>query len=230
MMADNMKVWNALKEPPATALKKIGGGRLKGMTDINPQWRYQAMTEQFGVCGIGWRYDILESWTENGSDGQICVFAKICLYIWDDGRDKWSGAIPGIGGSMLVAQEKNGLYTSDEAYKMAVTDALSVAMKMLGVAANIYMGLSDSKYEKKQPQISNLPRKPDKITKKDSDNIFKIGYQLQLSDDTIKDIILWKCGKENVDTRDVKMLEHFIPHKAFDATRDEYFKSQMEDK
>ena len=33
---------------------------------------------------------------------------------------------------------------------MATTDALSVAMKQLGVAADVYMGLSDSKYDKKE--------------------------------------------------------------------------------
>ena len=52
-MTDNLKLWEAVKQPPASALKPIGGGRLKGMTDIKPQWRYLVMTEQFGPCGFG---------------------------------------------------------------------------------------------------------------------------------------------------------------------------------
>ena len=147
---NNMQVWNALKQPPKTALKSIGAGRLKGKTDINPQWRYQAMTEQFGPCGIGWKYEIKRTWIEPTVDSQVMAFAEVAIYIKDG--DKWSDAIPGIGGSMMVAKEKSGPYASDECFKMAVTDALSVALKMLGVAADIYGGLWDgSKYLNAEP-------------------------------------------------------------------------------
>ena len=161
-----MEIWNALSKPPKSALKQITGGRLKGMTDINPQWRYKAMTEQFGVCGVGWTYEIDSTWFEHGADGQVCAFAKVTLYTYMEHLNSWSRGISGIGGSMLVAKEKNGLYTSDECYKMAVTDALSVAMKMLGVASDIYEGLWDgSKYrdapepkpsQKQEPNIEKI--------------------------------------------------------------------------
>jgi len=152
-MSENMKIWDALKTPPKDALKEIKGGRLKGFTDVNPQWRYEAMTKQFGSCGIGWKYEVEKLWTEEGSDSQVFAFAEIRLYIRDinegDGRGSWSAPIPGVGGSKLVAQESSGLYSSDEAYKMAITDALSVALKMLGVAAEIYRGTWDaSKHDK----------------------------------------------------------------------------------
>jgi hypothetical protein len=53
---------------------------------------------------------------------------------------------------MLVEQEKNGLHTNDECFKMAVTDALSVAMKSLGMAADVYKGLWDgTKYKTVEP-------------------------------------------------------------------------------
>lgn len=141
----NMDIWNKVARPPATALKPITGGRLKGKTDINPQWRFQAMTEVFGAAGVGWKYTIDKLWTEPGSDGQIMAFALINLYTAKE-KD-WNQPIPGIGGSTLIQKETGGLYSNDEAYKMAVTDALSVAMKSLGVAADIYAGLWDgSKY------------------------------------------------------------------------------------
>ena len=156
-----MEIWNALKQPPVSALKKIGGGRLKGMTDINPQWRYKAMTEQFGICGVGWTYKIINTWSEQGADGVILAFAKIALLIKIE--DVWSEPIPGIGGSTMVAKETSGLYSSDECYKMAVTDALSVAMKMLGVASDIYEGLWDgSKYRDASEQ------RPRKTTQKNN--------------------------------------------------------------
>lgn len=142
----NMTIWDAVKQPPKTALKQIGGGRLKGMTDINPQWRYQVMTEQFGICGIGWKYIVKRVWSESTTDGQAFAFAEVELYI--KAGDIWRDPIPGIGGSMLIVKEANGLHLNDEAYKMAITDALSVAMKMLGVGADIYAGFWDgTKYK-----------------------------------------------------------------------------------
>lgn len=145
-MPDNMAIWNSVNKPPASALKTIKGGRLKGMTDVNPQWRYQAMTEQFGPCGFGWRYEITKLWNEPTTDGQVLAFATVNVFVKStDGQ--WGEPIPGIGGSAMVAKESAGPRGSDECYKMAVTDALSVALKMLGVAADIYAGLWDgSKY------------------------------------------------------------------------------------
>lgn len=149
-MSDNLDIWDALSKPPAEHLKKISGGRIHGMTDIKPQWRLQAMTERFGPCGLGWKYTIEKLWTEAGSEGQIAAFAQINLHFAHDGE--WSEPIPGIGGSMLVEKEKKGPYTSDECYKMAVTDALSVAMKALGVAADVYLGNWDgSKWKNVEP-------------------------------------------------------------------------------
>ena len=152
-MSDNLKTWMAVCRPPETALKQIGGGRLKGMTDINPQWRYKAMTEQFGTVGIGWKYRVTDRWQHEDATGQIAVFVSVALQIKDGAI--WSDDIHGSGGAMLIAQEKNGLFFSDEAYKMAETDALSVAMKQIGVAADIYMGMfNGSNYTRPAADVS----------------------------------------------------------------------------
>ena len=160
----NLDYWEKFSRPPLTALKQIGGGRLRGKTDINPQWRLQAMTEAFGPCGIGWKYTIDKLWTEQGTDGQVCAFALVSVYVRSEFHESgYSDPVPGIGGSMLIEKEKSGLYTSDEAYKMAVTDALSVAFKSLGVAAEIYLGNFDgSKYketERNKEDIAELSAK-----------------------------------------------------------------------
>lgn len=136
--------WTSMSQPPKWALKEIGAGRLKGKTDINPQWRLQAMTEQYGEIGTGWKYSIDKLWTENGADGEVMAFALVSVFV---NNGEWSQPVPGVGGSTLIAKEKNGMYNNDEAFKMAVTDALSVALKAFGVAADIYSGLWDgSKY------------------------------------------------------------------------------------
>jgi len=214
-MAEKMEVWNALKTPPASALKKIGGGRLKGMTDISPQWRYQIMTEQFGMCGVGWKYDIVRTWSELGSDGQIFAFAEIKLYIMDSAV--WSDAIPGVGGSMLVEKETKGMHSSDEGYKMAITDALSVAMKMIGVAADIYMGLSDSKY-KSTPR--DKPKDPgdgnNEMSSKQWNFIKSIGVKAhELTEKEIVDMVKWKAEQENLSPRHWKMSKLLLPEENF---------------
>ena len=148
-----LSLWQRLARPPETAIKAIQAGRLRGKSDINPQWRFQAVTEAFGPVGTGWTYTIDRLWLEPGSPPEVCAFALVSVRYKKDGE--WSEPFPGIGGSSFVTQEKSGPYTSDEAYKMAVTDALSVAFKALGVAADIYLGNWDgSKYRNDAPSPS----------------------------------------------------------------------------
>lgn len=143
-MADNMTLYNAVRTPPPEALREIKAGRLAGKSDINPMWRIKTLTEQFGPCGVGWKYTIEKLWTEQGANGEIAAFALINLY--HKIGEGWSEPIPGIGGNSFVAKEKSGMYTSDECYKMALTDAMSVACKALGVAADVYWQADKTKY------------------------------------------------------------------------------------
>ena len=164
---DNLHIWNKLKRPPKSGLKQIKGGRMSGATNIEPQWRLKAMTELFGAVGTGWKYELKRVWTET-LDKEIACFAIIDLFYKTD--DGWSEPTPGLGGSMLLKQEKAGLHSDDEGYKKAITDALSVAMKELGVAADIYMGLwNGSKYNDPKPQTAqkdNDTPPPSKVTKR----------------------------------------------------------------
>lgn len=143
---DNMRIYNALRCPPDSALRPIQAGRLKGKSDINPMWRIKALTEQFGPCGVGWKYEIERLWLEPGAGGEVAAFAQIGFYTREG--EEWSEKIPGVGGSMLIVKEKNGLYTNDECYKMALTDALSVACKALGGAADVYWDKDPTKYDR----------------------------------------------------------------------------------
>ena len=60
---------------------------------------------------------------------------------------------------MFVAKEKSGLYTSDECYKMALTDAISVACKALGMGADIYWQSDRTKYDNQLSQQTSKPAK-----------------------------------------------------------------------
>jgi hypothetical protein len=154
---NNLDIYEKVRAVPAEAQKSIGGGRLKGMTDINPMWRIKALTEQFGPCGFGWKYEIAKQWTEVTTPEETAAFVNINLYVRHNGE--WSEAIPGTGGSSLLTMEKNGLYTNDECYKMALTDAISVACKALGFGADIYWAKDNTKYNDAKKE--NTPPPPE---------------------------------------------------------------------
>ena len=169
--------WERLSKPPREALKTIAGGRLKGMTDVNPQWRYKAMTDVYGACGGMWGYSIDKLWLEDGVEGEKVAFAQVSVWAGDT-----VAKIPGIGGSMLIAREKDRdgggtkLRTNDEAYKMAVTDALSVALKMLGVASAIYEGRWDGTKYRDTPMEKITPNAGagEDLTEKQRDKVDKL--------------------------------------------------------
>ena len=141
---DNMEIYSQVCEVPKEAQKTIGAGRLKGMTDINPMWRIRTLTEMFGPAGIGWVAPIKRTWLDNGANGEITVNVECELSYKYNGE--WSNPVSGIGGSKLVTKESAGLYTDDEAYKKAYTDALSVACKAIGMGAKVYWGADNTKY------------------------------------------------------------------------------------
>lgn len=142
-MDENLKIYNEVRTVPTEAKRSITGGRLKGKTEINPMWRIKTLTDQFGPCGIGWYYEVTKQWLEP-SGNEVAAFVNINLYIKVVGE--WSKPIPGVGGAMFVENQKSGAYVSDECYKMATTDAISVACKQLGIGADVYWDADKTKY------------------------------------------------------------------------------------
>lgn len=143
---ENMKLWENFRSVPDEAKKPIvGHPKLKGMTDINPVWRQKKLTEIFGPVGFGWYTETIKEWTEPGANGEILFFVKINLYVKYDGE--WSKPIEGQGGNKLINKYSKGLDSNDEALKMAYTDALSVACKPLGIAADVYFEKDRTKYD-----------------------------------------------------------------------------------
>lgn len=149
---ENMELYNKVRSVPQEAQKTIQGGRLKGFTDINPMWRIQTLTENFGPCGVGWYIDIKHKWIDVcDKTGEAIANVIIDLYVKTKsdktGLEEWSKPIIGIGGSRFVSSEKNGIQVSDECFKMALTDAISVACKNLGFGADIYWKDGRTKYD-----------------------------------------------------------------------------------
>lgn len=190
---ENLRIYEQARSVPSYALKEIKAGRLKGMSDINPMFRIKRMTEMFGPCGIGWKYEITKQWLE-AYGNEVKAFTNINLYFKWEGE--WSEAIPGTGGSAFVAQERSGAYVNDEVYKMSLTDAISVATKALGVAADIYyakdgkaLNPGDSKYQ----QLTNEPQK----TQSEHDRL-KAKYPSVFAAQTIDDLKAIFAANQNL--------------------------------
>ncbi len=141
----NLFIYEQARAVPDEAQKEIKGGRLAGMTDINPMWRIKKMTELFGPCGVGWATKNESYSLQSSPTGEVAVIYELDLIVKQNGE--WSLPIKGIGGAMYIAKEKNGLCCDDEAFKKAKTDAFSVACKALGVGADVYFAKDKSKYD-----------------------------------------------------------------------------------
>jgi len=196
--------YDKLRRPPVSALRQIQAGDLKGKTDINPQWRYEIMDKVFGPCGTAWKYEVVKLWDYPTSDGTVLAFAQVNVFVKDG--DKWSDPIPAAGGNTLVdmvkGYEQNGpkrAKPNDEGYKMAITDALGTALKMLGVAADIYSGRWDgAKYaDDVEPNQKNVELEKRTVElealiaggKFDSENAIRAGNAVK--NGNIEKIIQW---------------------------------------
>ncbi len=164
---DNLFIYNKFRAVPAEAKKTIKAGKLKDFTDINPMWRLKMLTEQFGPCGFGWYIETEEHWTETFGN-EIGVFCKVGLKVKNSDTGEWSAPIIGIGGSKLAGKGV-GDGINDEAYKMAYTDAISIACKNLGMAADVYFEKDRTKYnsyeepsQTKQSTATESPQAPSK--------------------------------------------------------------------
>lgn len=154
----NLDLYNLYSQPPESALKAFNNGKFSG-TDINPMWRIKALTEAFGPCGIGWYTDVVRMWREDTDDGTATVYCHLNLYIKQGGE--WSKPITGVGGNTLTKKVKTGTSTTDEAYKMAYTDAMGIACKALGIGADVWWKEARSKYTANDvpAQEQTTPRK-----------------------------------------------------------------------
>lgn len=167
----NLDYYELGRQVPQEAKKEIRGGRMNGKTDINPMWRIKKLTEMFGPCGIGWYYDVTNRWLEKYGD-EVACFVEIGLYIKVSGE--WSKPIYGIGGNMFAEKEKGGIHVSDECYKMATTDAISVSCKQLGIGADVYWDADKTKYTESREKTEER-KTPDRL-KEVFKELARIGY------------------------------------------------------
>lgn len=225
---NNLEFYEQLREVPAEAKKSFDNGRFKG-TDINPMWRIKRMTELFGPCGIGWYYEVVNRSLEHSSDSNvICAFIGINLYVKVNGE--WSKPIYGEGGNTMSVWNRkySCVDTSDEAYKMALTDAFSNATKQLGLGADIWFE-NDKKHSTKydlqtERKADNVDIPFDKMTPEQFKDVWFTERKITVDD--IGDIAkAWRLF-DKPQTVDIEVVLNAVIRKAGlvpENATDEYF-------
>jgi hypothetical protein len=143
-MINNLELWESVcKTDPKYTKKFKRPGGFEG-TAQNPTYAIKKMTEIFGSCGSGWGIGKPDFHVQEHGELGTAVYCTIELWYKADGE---KCSTYGVGGDTIVTKGKNGLTLDDEAFKKAQTDAMTNAMKTLGVAADLYLGMyDDSKY------------------------------------------------------------------------------------
>jgi hypothetical protein len=134
------------------------------------------LTEMFGPVGIGWYYKIVDKRIET-IDTQSAAFVDIELFYKHNGE--WSMPVQGTGGSSFLTVESSGkAYMSDECFKMALTDAISIACKAIGFGADVYYAKDRTKYDVVDDKPKLEPKKQDlpKPTKLDCNELLTVGF------------------------------------------------------
>lgn len=159
---ENTALWDKLgkTDPSHTKPFKRAGG-FSG-TAIKPMFSYRRMTEEFGPCGIGWGVG-QPSFQVVPAGEETLVFCTVS--IWHGKPDQ---IVYGVGGDKVVVKQQSGLRSDDEAFKKAFTDAVTNGLKLIGVGADVHMGMfDDNKYVNSMKeefaegqQANDAPAKP----------------------------------------------------------------------
>lgn len=159
---ENMELYDAMRAAPASAVKKISGGSYgaAGLSDINPQWRIETMTRAFGPVGVGWTWEPVECF-----ERENVLFGHVVIRYVDPITGEWSQQIHGYGGTKFGGRDDSDIY------KMTMTDAVSNALRFLGVGADVWYaaGKTDNQFDTK---YSTPPAQRDEL-----DDVIESGPQ-----------------------------------------------------
>lgn len=176
----NKEFWDRVKKTDPSRVKTITGKQYKGNSP-QPYYLVERMTEEFGMCGIGWGVSIINERMERLSDTDVLHVAVVELwYMKGDKR----GSIEQVGQTKAAYMSSKGaLIVDEDAPKKSVTDAMTKCMSYLGFSGDIFSGhWDDSKYvqalaeefreaeatKKRQEELSSAIRQIDEADSIDS--------------------------------------------------------------
>lgn len=205
----NTDLWDKLgKTDPKQTKSFSRSGGFKG-TAIKPMYSFHRMTETFGPCGTGWGVNQPSFQVVPGTDGESLVY---CIAsIWHGSKDQ---VVFGVGGDKVVVKYASGLKSDDEAFKKAFTDAITNALKLIGVGADVHMGLfDDSKY------VSSLKQEMTQKADTEADPQSAIGKAVTLTE---RNEFMVECREAIAQFNDAEQLGAWWNSDAQKKARREY--------
>lgn len=164
----NTALWDKLgKTDPSHTKKFKRSGGFEG-TAIKPMWSYKRMTDEFGPCGMGWGVGEPVFQVVPGENREVLVYCTASIWYREGEKN---AVVYGVGGDKVVTYIKaNEQYkrperweSDDEAFKKAFTDAVTNALKLIGVGADVHMGMfDDNKYVNTVAKEFSEAAKPEK--------------------------------------------------------------------
>jgi hypothetical protein len=195
-MTDNTKIWDKLgkTDPKHTKTFKRAGG-FEG-TAIKPMFSYRRMTEEFGPCGVGWGVGEPVFQVVPGDNREVLVYCTASIWYTEGGK---VATVHGVGGDKVVTHIKaNEKYkrperweNDDEAFKKAFTDAVTNALKLIGVGADVHMGMfDDNKYvNTMQKEFSEADNPENDAPKKSSASLKRDGAWEELKSELDNELL-----------------------------------------
>jgi hypothetical protein len=173
MSESNLKIWSGVQQTDPKYTKEYSGpGGFTG-TAVNAMYLAKRATEQFGPCGTGWGYEVLDDrfdvggpLTDKATGAVLCnaQIHTIKLALWYLGTDGERKTVMHYGHTPFISQNKFGISTDLEAPKKSLTDAIGKCLSQLGFSADIRLGLYDDiHYLNEIANEAEIERAEDKI-------------------------------------------------------------------
>jgi len=146
-MSENKALWQRAFVTDPRAVKPITGKQYSGNSP-KPYWIVERLTDEFGPCGIGWGFTILNERFEQFGEGKNAEALHVAVvrfwYVMGDKR----GEFEQVGQTRAAyTTSKDRFMVDEDAPKKSVTDALVKCASYLGFAGDIFSGMwDDSKY------------------------------------------------------------------------------------
>lgn len=170
MNNENLSIWKSVEQTDPSFTKSFSVGGYSG-TSISGQYVYMRLTELFGPVGIGWGYEIIDERYDEGAPfvykdvPMVDKTHTIHLRLWYV-RDDKKGQIDGFGHTpyMYIKNDGSKVIVDSEAPKKSLTDAIKKCASLLGIGADIFMGLYDDKdYTQELRTQASLEKAEDRV-------------------------------------------------------------------
>lgn len=169
-----MSLWKRVERTDPAFTKKVEQGGRKYFS-IAPYYVIKRATEVWGAIGIGWGFDIVESFFTEGAPFSYTYAtgldpvmvrsemhtARVRLWYIEDGK---RGEVEDYGHTPYIYGSKHGPITDFEAPKKSVTDALKKCLSLCGFSADVFLGLFDDElYREDVAEQVALEKADDKV-------------------------------------------------------------------